>query len=154
MKIRVLAVGKTRERFVREGLDHYLGRLRPPWAVDWVEIKAEKGGDDSRARSREADRILGRIDPVDGVALLDEGGEELSSRGFAAFLAERARSGSTRLAFVIGGAYGVSPEVASRAGFTVSLSRMTLPHQLVRLVLAEQIYRGVSILEGAPYHHG
>ncbi len=153
MKIQVIAVGATRTPYVQAGLHDYLGRLRGPRAVEWLEVKAEPG-DRPDGRAREAERILARVPAGTTLVRLDERGEELTSEAFAARIAGWQASGTRVLSFVIGGAYGFDPAVASRAGFTVSLSKMTFPHELVRVIFVEQLYRAFQILDGTGYHHG
>ncbi|MFN7954510.1 MAG: 23S rRNA (pseudouridine(1915)-N(3))-methyltransferase RlmH [bacterium] len=153
MKIQVIAVGATRTPYVREGVADYLSRLRGPRAVEWLEVKADPG-DRPDGRAREAERILARVPSDSTLVRLDEHGEELTSEAFAARLGGWQASGTRLLSFAIGGAYGFDPAVASRARFTVSLSKMTFPHELVRLVLVEQLYRAFQILDGTGYHHG
>ncbi len=153
MKIQVIAVGATRAPYVQAGLADYLGRLRGPRAIEWVEVKAEPG-DRADGRAREADRILARLPSGATLVRLDEHGEELTSEGFAARILGWQASGTRVLSFLIGGAYGFDCAVASRAGFTVSLSKMTFPHELVRVLFVEQLYRAFQILDGTGYHHG
>ncbi len=153
MKLRVVAVGRTRQRFVQDGLEVYLGRLKGPWAVEWIDVKAASQVDPAAALAREGERVLGRLPAEGTVVALDERGRSLTSAALAQFLADEAERGTRSVSFVLGGAYGHAPVVASRASFKLSLSSMTFPHQLVRLMLAEQLYRAVTILTGSPYHH-
>lgn len=154
MTIRVIMVGKTSQPYVREGLEVYLGRLVHYARVEWNELP------DSRTRNTaadtlrlEAELILGRIRKEENVILLDEAGESLSSRQFAQWLQKRMNSGIRSLVLVVGGAHGFDPELKRRADGMLSLSSMTFPHDLVRLVLAEQLYRAFTILKGEQYHH-
>lgn len=154
MTIRVIMVGKTSQPYVREGLEVYLGRLVHYARVEWNELP------DSRTRNTaadtlrlEAELILGRIRKEENVILLDEAGESLSSRQFAQWLQKRMNSGIRSLVLVVGGAHGFDPELKRRADGMLSLSSMTFPHDLVRLVLAEQLYRAFTILKGEHYHH-
>ena len=153
MKIQVIAIGATREPFVKEGLAEYLGRMRGARSVEWVEVKAEPG-DRADGRAREAERALAKIPAGALVVALDEHGETSTSEGFAARIASAERAGERQMTFVIGSAYGLDPSVASRSRFTLSLSRMTFPHELVRVMLAEQLYRAFQIQSGTGYHHG
>ncbi len=153
MKLSVIAVGSTRTPFVREGLAEYLGRLRGGRAVEWIEVKADPG-DRADGRVREAERVLARIPEGATVMLLDEHGEELDSVRFAERIAAEQRAGTRTTTFVLGGAYGLDASVASRARFTLSLSKMTFPHELARLIFAEQLYRAFQILDRTGYHHG
>jgi 23S rRNA (pseudouridine1915-N3)-methyltransferase len=146
MKIKLAWVGKTKERFLDEGIKKYLNLLKPYADVSVVEIKEEKGKDVLRMVGKEGDRIIKLQTPY---ILLDEKGEGYTSREFADFLAGRASS----LSFVIGGAYGVSEMVREAAGSIVSLSKMTLTHEMARLLLVEQLYRAFTIMNRRGYHH-
>jgi 23S rRNA (pseudouridine1915-N3)-methyltransferase len=148
MKIRILWVGKTKEPFVREGMEKYLSRLRPFVEVAIVQIKEtkEKGGRGvDRGVEEEGQRIMRQSASY---ILLDEKGRELTSQGLASLLEGRAE-----VDFVLGGPYGVSEAVRGRAAETIALSRMTLTHEMARLLLLEQLYRAMTILGGGRYHH-
>ena len=136
MKVTILAVGRLRPPYV-DDVEHYLKMLTRYAAVDVVEL-------------REDDRVEKRIPDRAYVVLLDEGGREMSSEAFAGWLDER-RIEARPLCFVIGGAFGIS---LSHSDMRLSLGPMTLPHQLARVVLVEQLYRAHKILAGEPYHHG
>ena len=136
MKVTILAVGRLRPPYV-DDVEHYLKMLTRYANVDVVEV-------------REDERVARRIPERAYVVLLDEGGRELSSEAFAAWLDER-RVEARPLCFVIGGAFGITLE---RSDLRLSLGPMTLPHQLARVVLVEQLYRAHKILAGEPYHHG
>lgn len=153
--LRVIWVGGSRQRFVAEGIAHYRERIAPFQPIELVEVRAaaHSGRDPAQALRREGEAILKRLAPDDPVVLLDERGREPSTREFADWLADRQAQGGRALTFVIGGAYGVDEAVRRRAGHTLSLSRLTLPHQLVRVVLLEQLYRALSLLAGHGYHH-
>ena len=156
MKITLLTVGKTDVRWVKEGLDLYVSRLvhYVPFQVREIpELKNVSALDREQIKAREGELILKGLKPSDEVVLLDEGGRELRSVEFASWLEERFSRGSRDLVFVIGGAYGCSPEVYARAGSKLSLSRMTFSHQMVRTIFAEQLYRAFTIMRGEPYHH-
>jgi 23S rRNA (pseudouridine1915-N3)-methyltransferase len=139
--------------WVRSACDDYLARLRAGLAVALTEIEpaARRGRDSARAIATEGRRLLDALAPADHVVALDERGRELSTRELAGWLKQRMQQGDD-LAFVIGGADGLAPEVLARTQFTLALSRLTLPHALARVLLAEQLYRAHSILTGHPYH--
>ena len=139
--------------WVRSACDDYLERLRPALAVAFTEIEsaARRGRDTGRAIAAEGRRLLGALAAADHVVALDERGRELTTRELAAWLGRRMQQGED-LAFVIGGPDGLAPEVLARSDFTLALSRLTLPHALVRVLLAEQLYRAHCILTGHPYH--
>ena len=140
-RIRILAVGKVRKSWVREGLTTYLKRLPGLTVLELRESSPE----------REAEALLAELRGDEQLVALSEEGQPLGS----AQLAERLRdSGSSRLAFVIGGADGLTQRLKQRAAWTLSLSPLTFPHDLARLLLLEQIYRAQTILQGGPYHRG
>lgn len=151
MSIRIIAIGKEHESYIKTGLELFTKRLRPHTNVEWV-LLPYAGGDEVRSRRGESRLILDKIDERDLVVLLDERGTEWDSPGFAAQL-DRWQGSGKRIVFVIGGAYGVSEELSKRSDFSWSLSALVFPHQLVRLLLLEQLYRGYAILAGSPYHH-
>lgn len=154
MKIRVLAIGADKSRLFEPAIDEYLERIRRVVPISVEELSpARKGGQDpSRAKALEGRALLERLRPGETVVALDERGDELDSRAFADRVLGRAMNQGRDLAFLIGGAEGHAAEVRARADLALSLSRLTLAHRLARLVLAEQIYRGLSILRGEPYH--
>lgn len=150
-RIRVIWVGKTAKGFPEQGVDHYLKRIGGLAQIECAEVRAasHSGRDPAQALKTESAALLRRIGKQDRVILLDERGIELTSLQLAQWLAERRPA-----AFVIGGAYGVDEAVQARADDRLALSRLTLPHQLVRIVLLEQIYRALTIAQGQAYHHG
>ena len=153
MRLRVIAVGTRMPPWVRSACGDYLTRLRPhlPVALTEIEPGARRARDAQRAIATEGRRLLGTLAPADHVIALDERGRELSTSELAGWLAERMRRGED-LAFLIGGPDGLAPEVLARSNFTLSLSRLTLPHALARVLLSEQLYRAHSILANHPYH--
>ena len=154
MRVRVIAVGTRLPAWVRGACDDYLARLASRLAISLVEIEPgarPAGGTAHKAIAAEGQRLLGAVRPADQVAILDERGTQLSTRELAAWLQERMQQGED-LAFLIGGPDGLAPQVLARGNFTLSLSRLTLPHALVRVLLAEQLYRAHSILTHHPYH--
>ena len=156
MKITLLTIGKTDVKWVSEGLDLYVSRLvhYVPFQVREIpELKNVSALTREQIKSREGELILKSLKPADEVVLLDEGGREFRSMDFASWIGERISRGSRDIVFVIGGAYGFSPEIYSRADSKLSLSKMTFSHQMVRTIFAEQLYRAFTILRGEPYHH-
>ena len=151
MSISVLAVGKKHESWVAEGIQRYTRRLRKPYDLSW-KLLAHSAKENDAARQEESARILAALKPGQHVMLLDERGSNISSPALASHLQRQFVSGRS-VVMVIGGAYGVSAELQARADFTWSLSKLVFPHQLVRLILAEQIYRAQEISAGRPYHH-
>lgn len=151
MSVRVLAVGKKHEKWVTEGIDRYEKRLRKPFDTSW-QLLPHSAREGDAARTEESDRILAKLDRDAFVVLLDERGKNVDSPALAATLRGAFDTGR-QVSIVIGGAYGVSDAVRARADFVWSLSKLVFPHQLVRLILAEQLYRAQEIAGGRPYHH-
>jgi 23S rRNA (pseudouridine1915-N3)-methyltransferase len=153
MRVTLFAVGQRMPGWVTEGYTEYTRRLKPRLPVDLVEIPAAKrgDGDNLRARTEEGRKLLGALRPQDHVVALDEHGKLRSSQELSRWLGQRMQSGND-LSFLVGGADGFAPEVLARAQDRWSLSPLTLPHALVRVVFAEQIYRAVTLLDGHPYH--
>lgn len=149
--ITVVAIGRKHEPWVLDGIQRYSKRLQGPWKIEWVLLphSAQNG---LRARQEESERILYMLKDNDHVVLLDERGKLFDSPALSRAL-EDGLSYPGRTVFVIGGAYGVDDSLYARANLVWSLSPLVLPHQLVRLVLVEQIYRAQTIASGHPYHH-
>ena len=143
-----------RDRSCRGLCDEYLGRLTPWVPAAEVEVKEGRDGTPQQVADAEAERLLAALPAPSMVVALDERGEQRSSEELAQFLRDHRDGGTKDLRFVVGGAWGLAPSVLRRAGFRWSLGRLTLPHELARVVLWEQLYRGWTILQGAPYHHG
>ena len=155
MKTLLILVGKTNGKLFAAGIDDYVGRINHYMPMDIVtipELKSTKSLTQEQQKETEGRLILNQLQPSDTVVLLDEHGKELRSVEFARWL-EHKRQTSRRLVFVIGGPYGFSQQVYSRANEQLSLSRMTFSHQMVRLIFAEQLYRACTIIQGEPYHH-
>lgn len=146
-------VGRTERGHVAEGVAHYLERVRRMATCEEVVLPEAGKGDADHQRRVEEPRILGALRPGERVVLLDERGEALTSVAFARKLGAWRDQGVREVAFVIGGAFGVTDAVRERADLVLALSAMTFPHQLVRVLFAEQLYRAFTILKGTPYHH-
>ncbi len=156
MKITLLTVGKTDVKWVREGLELYVSRLVhyiPFQLREIPELKNVSALGRDQVKAKEGALVLKALKPSDEVVLLDEGGRGYRSLEFASWLEERISRGTRDIVFVIGGAYGFSPEVYARADGKLSLSKMTFSHQMVRTIFAEQLYRAFTIIKGEPYHH-
>lgn len=153
MRVRLIAIGTRVPPWVQQGFLEYSRRLAGALPLQLSEIASapRRGSDGARARRAEAERVLAQLRPADFVICLDEHGHELDTRELADWLAARMQ-GRRDLAFVIGGPDGLAPALLERADFTWSLSQLTLPHALVRVVLAEQLYRAHALLRGHPYH--
>jgi len=156
MKLLLLTVGKEHESYVKEGVQLFTKRIGFYYPCEWMFIPSTKSGDKTDPavyRKDESDRILSRLQTEDVVILLDERGKNISSVQLADLMQDKANHGVKRLVFVIGGAYGVDPILHKRAQFVWSLSNLVFPHQLVRLLLAEQVYRACTIIRNEKYHH-
>lgn len=154
MRITILSVGHRMPAWIQDGFHEYARRMPPELRVELVELKPEERGpgrSSERARELEGERILAALPAGATLLALDENGRGVSTRGLSVMLAEWMRD-ATHPAFAIGGADGLSAPVKERAAKLVSLSALTLPHGLVRVLLAEQLYRAWSILAGHPYH--
>ena len=151
MSIRVLAVGKRHDDWIRDGVSRFEHRLTKPYELRWQFISHAAGGEQF-IRDDESKRMSEKLQPTDFVLLLDERGTNLSSPEFAESL-QGAWQQRREPTVVIGGAYGVNDALRERADLVWSLSRLVFPHQLVRLLLAEQVYRAQEISAGRPYHH-
>ena len=154
MRVNLIAVGTRMPPWVREGYDDYarrLGARLPETLVELAPGKRTAGGDDARAIADEGKRLLAAAKREDYVVVLDERGRERSTAELSTWLRERERDGRT-LSFLVGGPDGFAPEVKLRAQETWSLTRLTLPHALVRVLFIEQLYRAVTLLDGHPYH--
>lgn len=155
MKLRLICVGKLND-WQRAAAADYSERLQHYVGFECVELKEEKGGrKDAPAvlLKREGERILARVGDAERVMVLDERGRQFSSEGLAALLEEEMLHTSRDWCLIIGGAYGVDPEVHKRADLCLSLSKMTFTHQMARIFLLEQLYRSATIIRREPYHN-
>ena len=156
MKIQLIVTGKTNQHFVKQGLDEYCTRLTHyyPFELEVIpDIKNTKHLSVEQQKTKEGELILQSFQTGDFIMLLDEHGKEFTSVKFAEYIEKKAHTGLKRLVFVIGGAYGFSTAVYEAAHEKVALSKMTFPHQLIRLIFIEQLYRAMTILHKEPYHH-
>ena len=156
MRICLWAIGKNHESYIKEGTDTFTKRLSHYFKTEWNILPVPKQTgmlSEIDIRKKEAALLQDWISPEDYLILLDEKGKELSSPELATFLQKRANEGNKKIIFLIGGAFGVDPSIQKRANFTWSLSKLVFPHQLVRLILSEQLYRAATILKNEKYHH-
>jgi 23S rRNA (pseudouridine1915-N3)-methyltransferase len=153
VRLVVAVVGKPRDRHLAAAISEYEMRAARYWPLDVVEVREASGRGVSAAdaRAREGSRLLERVPDGAVVIACDERGDQLTSTEFSRVVSG-ARERAQDIAFVIGGAYGLPDEVRSRAGRSIQLAPFTLPHELARLVLAEQLYRAGTIVRGEPYH--
>jgi 23S rRNA (pseudouridine1915-N3)-methyltransferase len=156
MKVLLLLTGKTDFVFIDKGISLYSERIKKYLPFEMVTIKDSKklkSVSIFNVKKEEGTELMKKIQPSDFIVLLDERGKEMNSIEFAAFIEKKMATGTKRMVFVIGGAYGFSSELYQRANEKISLSKMTFSHQLVRLVFMEQFYRAFTIIRGEPYHH-
>jgi len=151
MSLHIIAIGKKHEDWVGTAIERYQKRLKQPFSVEWV-LLPHSSYEEDKARQEESERILTKLSGYDFVILLDERGKMIDSPTLGAMINERV-SHSAKIAFVIGGAYGVTEQLRQAVQFIWSLSPLVFPHQLVRLMLIEQIYRSQQIEAGSSYHH-
>lgn len=155
MKTLLLLVGKTTDRHIAAGIDDYRERIGHYMPFDIAvipELKNTKAMSPEQQKEREGELIARHIEPQDTVVLLDERGQQMTSPELATWL-QKKQQGARRLVMVIGGPYGFAQRIYDRADELLSLSRMTFSHQMVRLILTEQVYRACTILKGEKYHH-
>ena len=156
MEISLIVIGKTNARYLQEGIDEYIKRLKHyiPYSITVLpDIKNTKKLTEEQQKEAEGKLMLDALKPGDCLVLLDERGKEFSSVAFADYLQRKMNAGLRRLVFVIGGPYGFSQSVYDRADEKISLSKMTFSHEMIRLFFTEQIYRAMTIQRGEPYHH-
>jgi 23S rRNA (pseudouridine1915-N3)-methyltransferase len=156
MKISCWTIGKANETYVKEGVEDFTRRISRYFKVEWNIIPVTKNSStlsEKDLKRKEGEAILQLLTKDDYLVALEERGKQFSSEGLAAFIQARANESTKRLVFLIGGAYGIDEEVLKRADLKWSLSQLVFPHQLVRLILAEQIYRACTILKNEKYHH-
>lgn len=156
MKIKLIAIGKEDAELFDPPLKQYVKKINFYNTFEIITIPYLKNTNNlsfNEQKKREGELILKKITPSDYVVLLDEKGKNLSSVEFSKFIMQQANSGLKNLIFIIGGAYGFSEEVYQRQNYALSLSKMTFPHLMTRLIFAEQLYRAYTILKNEPYHH-
>ena len=158
MNVKILCVGKVKEKFYRDAISEYSKRLSKYCSLEIVEVADEKTSDaateveNNIIKSKEGERILKHIKDKDFVISLAIEGQEKDSIQFSKYIENLGVSGKSSIVFVIGGSLGISDEVFKRTDYKVSFSKMTFPHQLMRVILLEQIYRAMRIMNNEPYH--
>ena len=154
MKIVVLSVGRVRQRFVLEAEGEYLQRIKGSFQVELVELGMEspESMKPTEVQAREAEEVLKKTKSYDYLIVLDERGKEMSSKALSDFVQTRMNSGIKSVCFVIGGAYGFAEKVRQEADLVLSLSALTFPHQITRMLLVEQLYRAHTLIKGISYH--
>ena len=156
MKFQFWTVGKDHEPYVKDGILQFTKRIGNYYPVQWNIIPSPKNAamlSEMDLKKKEGETILDFLAKDDYLVLLDERGKQLRSEELASFIQQRANESAKNIVFLIGGAFGVSEAVQERANYTWSLSKLVFPHQLVRLILAEQVYRACSINRNEKYHH-
>lgn len=156
MKLQFWSIGKAHDSYVKEGVAEFTKRISKYFPIEWTIIPVPKNAgmlSEMDLKKREGETILQWLKQDDYLIALDEHGKQLSSDGLSEFLQERASASTKTLVFLIGGAFGLDAAVLKRAQLKWSLSQLTFPHQLVRLILAEQVYRACTIIKNEKYHH-
>jgi 23S rRNA (pseudouridine1915-N3)-methyltransferase len=156
MKIQLWSVGKQHEAYIKTGVEEFTGRLNKYFPAEWEIIPTPKNAgmlSQMDLKKQEAETILDWLNKDDYLILLDERGKQPTSAELANFIQQRANESIKNLVFLIGGVYGVDETIFKRANYTWSLSKLVFPHMLVRLILAEQLYRACTILKNEKYHH-
>jgi 23S rRNA (pseudouridine1915-N3)-methyltransferase len=156
MKISLWSVGKANEPYVKEGIAEFTKRISKYFPVEWTIIPVPKNAgmlSEMDLKKKEGEIILQWLRQDDYLVTLDEHGKQWTSEGLAGFIQQRATESTKNVVFLIGGAFGLDEQVLKRANYKWSLSSLTFPHQLVRLILAEQVYRACTILRNEKYHH-
>ncbi|WP_394420723.1 23S rRNA (pseudouridine(1915)-N(3))-methyltransferase RlmH [Tenacibaculum mesophilum] len=156
MKIKLLAIGKTDNKQLQQLIDEYQNRLKHyvKFELEIIpDIKNVKNLSESQQKEKEGELILSKLQPTDQLVLLDDKGKQYTSVELSQYLQKKMNSGIKQLVLVIGGPYGFSEAVYQKAQGKLSLSKMTFSHQMIRLFIVEQVYRGFTILRNEPYHH-
>lgn len=155
MNINIIAVGKIREKYIHAGIEEFLKRIQPYSSLKIIEIPAENlkyPEQEEKCKEAEAQKILSNINESSFVVAMEVNGKSVSSEDFAQKINQLNFGGYNHLVFVIGGAVGLHESISKRADYSMSLSKLTLTHQMARLFLIEQIYRAFKIIKGEPYH--
>jgi len=156
MKFKLISIGKQHEKYIKEGVEDFTARIQKYYPAEWQIIAPPKNAaslSESELKKAESVLVLSQLQKDDFLILLDEKGKMISSVELSALLQQRTNESSKKLVFLIGGAFGVDASLRDRANFTWSLSKLVFPHMLVRLILAEQVYRACTIARNEKYHH-
>ncbi len=157
MKVELWLIGKTSYAFIQEGMEVYLPRIRRHLPFElrvFPGVKNAAALSPEQVKKKEAEQVLAALKPADRLILFDERGRQRPSMDFALWLEAQLRHSASRLVFLVGGAWGFDPAVYQRAAEQIALSKMTFSHQIIRLLILEQLYRALAILRNEPYHHG
>ena len=156
MKFKLISIGKQHEIYIKDGVEDFTARIQKYYPAEWQIIAPPKNAaslSESELKKAESLLVLSQLQKDDFLILLDEKGKMISSVELSALLQQRANESTKKLVFLIGGAFGVDTALRERANFTWSLSKLVFPHMLVRLLLAEQVYRACTIARNEKYHH-
>ena len=156
MKFQFINIGKPHDETLKKAIEDFTRRINKYYTIEWLIIPSIKNAavlPEAELKKQEGKSIISKISKDDFLLLLDETGKQLSSVEFANFLEQKSNAGVRSIILLIGGAFGVSDEIKQRANFTWSLSKLVFPHMIVRLILAEQVYRACTILRNEKYHH-
>ncbi len=156
MKLQFFSIGKPHDAYIKQGVDDFTGRINKYFTAEWNIIASPKNAavlKEPELKKQEAKTVLQQLQKDDVLILLDERGKQFSSPELAQMLQQQANESVKRIVFLIGGAFGVDEEIKKRANITWGLSKLVFPHMLVRLILAEQVYRACTILRNEKYHH-
>jgi 23S rRNA (pseudouridine1915-N3)-methyltransferase len=156
MKLQFWSIGKSHDAYIKPGVEEFTSRIAKYYPVEWNVIAPPKNAgllSEADLKKKEAALILGLLSKDDYLLALDERGKQFSSEQLAGFIQARANESTRQMVFLIGGAYGLDETLLQRANYKWSLSQLTFPHQLVRLILTEQVYRACTILRNEKYHH-
>ena len=156
MKIRLWSIGKANDGYVKEGIEDFTRRISKYYPVEWKILSPARqtvNTTEDEIKKQEAQSVLTHLQKDDYLVLLDEKGQQITSPQLASLVERQASNSVKQLIFLIGGAFGVDDLVKARANYTWSLSLLVFPHQLVRLILSEQLYRACSIIRNEKYHH-
>lgn len=158
LNITIISVGKLKEKYLKMGIDEYTKRLSAYAKIEHIEVPDEKAPENLSAldmlnvKEKEGERILAKLHPDTYIFTLEIEGKQRTSEAFAKEIENLGTYGKSKIAFIIGGSLGLSEAIRKRADTSISFSKMTFPHQLMRLVLVEQVYRAFRIMRGEPYH--
>lgn len=156
MKIAIWSIGKPNVNYIKQGVEDFSKRINNYFKLEWDIIAPPKNAGKmnmAELKKTEGEQIISRLQKDDFLVALDERGTQLKSEEFAALIQNTANASTKKMVFLIGGAFGIDEVVLKRANYKMSLSKLVFPHQLVRLIIAEQIYRACSILKNEKYHH-
>lgn len=156
MKFQFVNIGKPHDEALKKAIDDFTKRINKYYNAEWLIIPPIKNAavlPEAELKKQEGRSIISKINKDDFLLLLDEDGKQISSVELANFIEQKSGTGTRSIIFLIGGAFGVSDEIKQRANFTWSLSKLVFPHMIVRLILAEQVYRACTILRNEKYHH-